>query len=208
MKRFNGLITFTLLAVFCGGTVGCKNKGKEPTADDTKSQLGDGLSTPGRPNDGFAGNGEGLDGTVGAPDLPGFEDPDDGVLIDRPDQFGFGANVHDPSRDLFEPVYFGFNQSALSGQERTKVENVANYLMSKPTATVIVEGHCDWKGTTEYNIALGERRASSVKEFLLAMGVSPNRVSVSSQGDLQAIEDADSSIMAKDRKARFIVVEG
>jgi len=80
--------------------------------------------------------------------------------------------------------------------------------MSNQNASIIVEGHCDWKGTTEYNIALGERRASSVKEFLLAMGVSPNRVSVSSQGDLQAIEDADSAIMAKDRKARFIVVNG
>jgi peptidoglycan-associated lipoprotein len=73
---------------------------------------------------------------------------------------------------------------------------------------VIVEGHCDWKGTTEYNIALGERRASSVKEFLLALGVSPTKVSVSSQGDLQAPEDADTSIMSKDRKARFIVIEG
>jgi peptidoglycan-associated lipoprotein len=205
MKKFTELITLGLIAVFCFGSFGCKNKTKEPTADDTKSQLGDGLSTPQRPgNEGLGPNG-GLGTTVDAPDLPGFEDPDDGVLIDRGNDFGLGANFTDPSRDLFEPVYFGFNQSALNGDERTKVENVANYLMNNQTAKVIVEGHCDWKGTTEYNIALGERRASSVKEFLLALGVSPNRVSVSSQGDLQATEDADSSIMARDRKARFIV---
>ena len=206
MKRFTGLLTLGLLAVFCMGASRCK-KEQGANAEDTLPKTGDGLSDPGRPNDGFAGNG-GFDSTVGAPDLPGLEVPDDGLLIERPDDLGFGANIHDPSRDQFEPVYFGFNQSALTGQERAKVENVANFLMSNQNASIIVEGHCDWKGTTEYNIALGERRASSVKEFLLAMGVSPNRVSVSSQGDLQAIEDADSAIMAKDRKARFIVVNG
>ena len=206
MKNFTGLITFGLLAVFCMSSIGCK-KPNEPTAEDTAPELGDGLSKPLPPDNNGFGPDDGL--AVGAPGLPDLGVvPDDGVLIENTDDFNFGAEFTDPSRDLFEPVYFGFNQSSLSGLERTKVENVANYLNSNAGAKVIVEGHCDWKGTTEYNIALGERRASSVKEFLLALGVSPTRVSVSSQGDLQATEDGDTSIMAKDRKARFIVREG
>jgi len=208
MKKFTGQISLGFMAVLCIGVTGCKKK-DEVSADDTLPELGDGLTNPTRPGpDSTTGFNEDGFGAPGAPDLPDVFDPDDGVLVDREDQPGFGAGIHDPSRDLFEPVYFGFDQSSLTGAERAKVENVANYLMSNAQATVIVEGHCDWKGTTEYNIALGERRASSVKEYLLAMGVSPNKVSVSSQGDLQATEDADTSIMSKDRKARFIVIEG
>ena len=206
MKKFTGLITLSFIAVLCMGVTGCKKK-DEISADDTLPEMGDGLSAPTRP-DGATGFANDSFGAPSAPDLPDVFDPDDGVLVDRGEDAGFGAGIHDPSRDLFEPVYFGFDQSSLTGAERTKVENVANYLMSNAQASVIVEGHCDWKGTTEYNIALGERRASSVKEFLLALGVSPNKVSVSSQGDLQATEDADTSIMSKDRKARFIVIEG
>ena len=80
--------------------------------------------------------------------------------------------------------------------------------MTNAASTVIVEGHCDWKGTTEYNLSLGERRASAVKQFLIAMGVQASRISVSSQGDLNATENGGNSSMARDRKARFIVQQG
>jgi peptidoglycan-associated lipoprotein len=80
--------------------------------------------------------------------------------------------------------------------------------MSNTNASVIIEGHCDWKGTTEYNISLGERRATVVKQFLMAMGIQAKRISVNSQGDLLSTENGEGSAMAKDRKARFIVVQG
>ena len=72
----------------------------------------------------------------------------------------------------------------------------------------VVEGHCDWQGTTEYNLALGERRASAVKQYLIALGINAQRISVSSQGDLLAVENGGNSNMAKDRKARFILDKG
>ena len=105
-------------------------------------------------------------------------------------------------------MYFGFDRSTLSGQERTKVERVADYLQNNTQAIVRVEGHCDWQGTTEYNLALGERRASAVKQFLIALGINAQRISVSSQGDLLAVENGGNSNMAKDRKARFILDKG
>jgi len=192
MYNFLKLFVLGLLTLFCMGASRCNKEG--PSDNDTTAKIGDELSDPTRP-----------DGTLEGPEVPLIEDPLPGELVDREPGF---AGFDDPSRDLFEPVYFGFDQSTLGGQERLKVERVASYLMSNNGATVIVEGHCDWKGTTEYNISLGERRASSVKQFLIVMGVPANRISVSSQGDLQATESGGNSSMAKDRKARFIVQTG
>ena len=195
MRYLLRLFVFGLLAFICMGASRCKKKA--PSDTDTQATLGDGFGDPTRP--------DGRGGDDGNPDLPPLiEDPEDGLLVERGDLGGFT----DPSRDQFEPVYFGFDQSSLSGDERTKVERVAGFLMSNSTASVIIEGHCDWKGTTEYNISLGERRATVVKQFLMAMGIQANRISVNSQGDLLSTENGAGAAIAKDRKARFIVVQG
>ena len=207
MKQFTGLRTLGMLAIAGLLVGGCGKKTTEPSVEDTT--IG-GLSDPDRPSGALSNDDQFVnpDGAVNPPIIdPVLEDPADGVLVGRDPDFGAG-HLNDPSRDLFDPVYFGFNQSTLSSEERLKVEKLANFMISNQNASVIVEGHCDWKGTTEYNIALGERRATSVKQFLLDYGVSPQRVSVSSQGDLLAQEDADTSQMALDRKARFILNEG
>jgi peptidoglycan-associated lipoprotein len=194
MYNFMKLTTSWLLVALCVGMGGCGKKTDVPSDDETTTQIGDEFTDPNRP------------------DGPGVDQPDVPVVIE--DEFfgnetnGGAAAFTDPSQDLFEPVYFGFDQSALSGEERLKVERVANYLSSNSGSTVIVEGHCDWKGTSEYNISLGERRASAVKQFLIAMGVHANRITVTSQGDLEATENGGNSSMAKDRRARFIVQQG
>jgi peptidoglycan-associated lipoprotein len=194
MRYLLRLFVFGMLAFFCMGASRCKKKA--PNETDTQATLGNGLSDPSRP--------DGLGDSDVNPELPPLiEDPEDGLLVERGTQ-GFS----DPSRDQFEPVYFGFDQSSLSGDERNKVERVAGFLMSNTNTSVIIEGHCDWKGTTEYNISLGERRATVVKQFLMAMGIQAKRISVNSQGDLLSTENGEGSAMAKDRKARFIVVQG
>jgi peptidoglycan-associated lipoprotein len=195
MRYLLRLFVFGLLAFICMGASRCKKKA--PSDTDTQAALGDGFGDPSRP-DGLGAD----DGDVDLPPL--IEDPADGLLVERGDLGGFT----DPSRDQFEPVYFGFDQSSLSGDERNKVERVAGFLMSNTNASIIIEGHCDWKGTTEYNISLGERRATVVKQFLMAMGIQANRISVNSQGDLLSTENGASASMAKDRKARFIVIKG
>ena len=196
MNKFMKLTASWLLAWLFLGLSGCGKKTEVPSDEDTTTQLGDEFTRPGS-----------LDETGGVvlpePILPG-----DGEFFD-PNKINEGGIVFtDPSKDMFDPVYFGFDQSSLSGEERLKVERVANFLMTNAASTVIVEGHCDWKGTTEYNLSLGERRASAVKQFLIAMGVQASRISVSSQGDLNATENGGNSNMARDRKARFIVQQG
>ena len=190
MNKFMKLTTSWLLAWLFLGLSGCGKKTEVPSDEDTTTQLGGEFTKPGSLDE---------TGEVGQPELPTFFDEDD---INKPTAFT------DPSKDMFDPVYFGFDQSSLSGEERLKVERVANFLMTNAASTVIVEGHCDWKGTTEYNLSLGERRASAVKQFLIAMGVQASRISVSSQGDLNATENGGNSSMARDRKARFIVQQG
>ena len=187
-----------LLAWLFLGLSGCGKKTAEvPSDEDTTTQLGDEFTKPGSLDE---------TGGVGQPEVPTIID--DGEFLDEDDINNDVARFTDPSKDMFDPVYFGFDQSSLSGEERLKVEKVAHFLMTNAASTVIVEGHCDWKGTTEYNLSLGERRASAVKQFLIAMGVQANRISVSSQGDLNATENAGNSSMAGDRKARFIVQQG
>ncbi|WP_246135588.1 OmpA family protein, partial [Pararhodospirillum oryzae] len=73
-------------------------------------------------------------------------------------------------------VLFGFNEYSLTSEARTTLQKQAQWLNRYPTFALTVEGHADERGTREYNLALGERRANSVKEFLVGQGVTPNRL--------------------------------
>lgn len=79
-------------------------------------------------------------------------------------------------------MFFAFNESAISAESRATLEKQAEWLKRYQNVTVTVEGHCDDRGTREYNLALGNRRASAVKRVLVALGVAPNRVAVISYG--------------------------
>lgn len=80
-------------------------------------------------------------------------------------------------------VYFAFDSSLLSPEAQTIVTAHANYLMSNPGVSLVLEGHTDERGTREYNLALGERRAKSVAEFMQAMGVQSARLRSVSYGE-------------------------
>lgn len=79
-------------------------------------------------------------------------------------------------------VYFGYDRYDLTQEARAQLEAQANWLRQYPNITVTIEGHADERGTREYNLALGERRANAVRNYLVALGVSPNRVSTISYG--------------------------
>ena len=76
----------------------------------------------------------------------------------------------------FNPVYFGFDQYNISASERDKLVEIAEFLQNNQEARLLVEGYCDWKGTPAYNKALGERRATTVKEYLIELGADGSRV--------------------------------
>jgi len=79
-------------------------------------------------------------------------------------------------------VLFGYDSSELDDEDRTVLDNQAKFLNQNPSLQVTVEGHCDERGTREYNLALGEKRASSVKDYLTSLGINSDRISVVSYG--------------------------
>lgn len=83
-----------------------------------------------------------------------------------------------------ETVHFPFDSSQLTSETRSQLQDIADCIEERD-ASVQIEGHCDERGTTEYNLALGERRANAVRDYLTSLGVSEDRISTTSYGDQQ-----------------------
>jgi peptidoglycan-associated lipoprotein len=104
-------------------------------------------------------------------------------------------------------VYFDYDRAAVRAGERVRVEEVAAYLKGKPGHMVKIEGHCDERGTEEYNRALGERRALAVREYLVNLGIQPERVHTISFGEDRPAEIGSSEgAWAKNRRGEFILL--
>ncbi len=113
-----------------------------------------------------------------------------------------------PAATQFSPetVYFAFDDYTLNGDAQGKLDGLANHLKSAQTAVVQVEGHCDERGSTEYNLALGQRRAQSVKDYLAKLGVEASRLSIISYGEEKPASDGhDESAWSQNRRAEFMI---
>lgn len=98
-------------------------------------------------------------------------------------------------------VFFDFDKYDLSAEARAQLDKQAAWLKQYPNITVTVEGNCDERGTREYNLALGERRATSAKNYLVALGVDPNRIQTISYGkERPAVAGSDEAAWAQNRR--------
>ena len=79
-------------------------------------------------------------------------------------------------------VYFGYDESSLTAEAQDTLDRQAAFLKANPTIRIVIEGHCDERGTREYNLALGDRRASAARDYLVAKGVNASRLSTISYG--------------------------
>jgi len=105
-----------------------------------------------------------------------------------------------------ETVYFAFDDYTLNNDAQGKLEALANHLKSNQSAVVQIEGHCDNRGSTEYNLALGQRRAQSVKDYLTKLGVESSRLSTISYGEEKPAVDGDNeSAWSQNRRADFMI---
>jgi peptidoglycan-associated lipoprotein len=103
-------------------------------------------------------------------------------------------------------VFFGFDQHNLTDEARDVVAMQAEWMQQYPYVDVTIEGHADERGTREYNLALGERRATSVKNYLIASGIEPSRINVISYGkERPAVPGSNPSAWAQNRRAVMIV---
>tara|TARA_Y100000590_G_C15126871_1_gene790888 strand:+ start:60 stop:542 length:483 start_codon:yes stop_codon:yes gene_type:complete len=103
-------------------------------------------------------------------------------------------------------VFFATNESILTTRSRDTLRKQAAWLRKNPSINVVLEGHADERGTREYNLALGERRANSAKDYLMTYGVSSNRISVISYGKERPV-DSGSNPLAWSKNRRSVTVK-
>lgn len=113
-------------------------------------------------------------------------------------------------RDFFKlnTVFFDFDRATVRAGERVKVEEVALYLKGDAKVKLLVEGHCDERGTEEYNRALGERRALSLREYLANLGIAADRIHTISYGEDQpAVPGHNEAAWGKNRRGEFVLLK-
>jgi peptidoglycan-associated lipoprotein len=123
--------------------------------------------------------------------------------------------IADQFRNVVKPVFFDYDKSDLRPEEQDKLRRIADWLNQERNRSIVfrVEGNCDPRGTAEYNLGLGDRRARAVKDFLISLGVDPSRIetvsygSEKAQGASEGSPDAPPS-WANDRRADFAYVRG
>ena len=105
-----------------------------------------------------------------------------------------------------EDIYFDFDRSTLSPAAQDNLLRKAEWLRENPDATATIEGHCDERGTNEYNLALGDRRAESAKAFLTDLGIDPARLTTISYGEERPVDPRHmEEAWAKNRRDHFVV---
>jgi len=110
------------------------------------------------------------------------------------------------NRFLSENVYFDFDNATLDYQAQELLKQKAMWLRDNPDANVVIEGHCDERGTNAYNLALGERRAESAKAFLVDLGISDARLTTISYGEEKPLDMGhNEEAWAKNRRAAFVL---
>ena len=111
-----------------------------------------------------------------------------------------------PGIVMQEDIYFDFDKATLTPSAQDNLLRKAEWLRENPDVTVTIEGHCDARGTNEYNLALGDRRAESAKAFLVDLGIAVSRITTISYGEERPVcTQQDEECWAKNRRDNFVV---
>jgi peptidoglycan-associated lipoprotein len=103
-------------------------------------------------------------------------------------------------------VFFGFDSSDLSQNAQRTLQRQAEWMKMNPDLKITLEGHCDERGTREYNLALGERRAAAAKNYLVSLGINADRMSIISYGKEHPVDPASNEVAwSKNRRAVTVV---
>jgi peptidoglycan-associated lipoprotein len=109
-------------------------------------------------------------------------------------------------RLVLKNIYFDFDKSTIKGEFQQVLEGIAGWLNQSPEKQLLIEGHCDERGTNEYNLALGERRSLSVRRYLVGLGISPDRLHTISYGEEKPADPGHGEASwSKNRRAEFKV---
>ena len=131
--------------------------------------------------------------------------PEVAQAADQPVGLDSGAS-HEAATGL-QRIHFAFDQFTLSEEARAILDQNAQYMKANSSANVVIEGHCDERGSDEYNLALGESRALAARNYLNSLGISGSRISVISYGEEKPLDQAaNEEAWAMNRRAEFKVV--
>ena len=155
-----------------------------------------------------AGKGGAGDGTTGS-DITGqdISGGDTGTIAGASE--GKFEDLYTRCTDVnFAPVYFGFDSTVVPQGELGKIDAVAQHLTDKTDRVVVVEGNCDERGSSEYNMSLGENRAIIIRNYLVQSGIAADRIQTRSYGaEKPAVDGHDESAWAKNRRGEFAIFQ-
>jgi len=149
--------------------------------------------------------GEPVVSTMPSDNVAGY---DNGSISDQAinDQSGYGGSsaMGDGTAAGLQRIYFDFDQFTLTPESRDILAQNAEYMKANSGLKVRIEGFCDERGSDEYNLALGERRANATKNYLVSLGIDPNRLSIISFGEEMPLDPGHTeSAWAKNRRVEF-----
>lgn len=154
------------------------------------------------------------DATVLGPQTGGNINPTEIATSAEPGsglQERFGDGVIDDGhtiRGLLGAVYFEFDRSDITRpEERAKLQAAKDYLEKNPGQRLLLEGHADWRGTSEYNLGLGDRRANAAKKYLGTIKVGTDKLETLSKGSEESKKSGTDEEMKKDRRVELVIIK-
>jgi peptidoglycan-associated lipoprotein len=174
------------------GTVGCSTTNdSKPSSAATTTQASNGQSKSGAQKS----------QALGSENLRGGQDRSSLDALRR------GETPTTPRDSGLKEVYFDFDRYNLDSEDRLILKSNANWLKLNPAARVEIEGHCDERGTNEYNLALGAKRAQAAKDYLTSLGVAQGRISTTSYGEeIPVCRGHSEECWQKNRRDRFVTL--
>jgi peptidoglycan-associated lipoprotein len=140
-------------------------------------------------------------------------DMEEVIIVEEIDEASFAQEPSirsgaETSVSELRAIHFDFDSNSLTQEARRILQNNVDYLTANPDINIIVEGHCDDRGTVAYNLALGQRRAVRVKEYYVQLGIAPERVATISYGEEQPIEFGENEMAwAANRRAESKIIK-
>ena len=138
----------------------------------------------------------------------GYDAEGNPIYADTEDQLAGRTDGMEIGEGQFEAVYFEYDSPQLNPTEQGKIDAIVAYLQQNPTHGVVIEGHCDERGSNEYNLALGERRSIAVRASMVAAGVDGARVQTRSYGEERGVAFGhEESAWRLNRRAEFVFTQ-
>lgn len=118
-----------------------------------------------------------------------------------------GESATTPASSPLKEIYFAFDHYDLRADARATLKGNGDWLKGNPSVRIEIEGHCDERGTNEYNLALGAKRAQAAKDYLVSLGIAANRLSTISYGEeVPVCKEQNEECWQKNRRDRFVIV--